>query len=171
MRGGGYTHVMRGRSRMTINPRIPTMPGRSTSGFRGVEFMLTSCWKVLCCVVSLDVVCVVLCRLMSVAMRNNKDSKNVDRSIRFPSLPLRILRFFPRVLFWPLGRSVVSYRLASPHLAFTSAYCLSPFFLRFLPSSPSAFAFCLRLLPFACCLSPFAFGETGEPTWDQCRAS
>ena len=29
----GCTHVMHGRSRMTIDPRIPTMPGRSTSGF------------------------------------------------------------------------------------------------------------------------------------------
>ena len=27
------THVMHGPSRMTIDPRIPTMPGRSTSGF------------------------------------------------------------------------------------------------------------------------------------------
>ena len=27
------THVMRGRSRITVDPRIPTMPGRSTSGF------------------------------------------------------------------------------------------------------------------------------------------
>ena len=32
-RWGGHTHVMHGRSRMTIDPRIPTMPGRSTSGF------------------------------------------------------------------------------------------------------------------------------------------
>ena len=29
----GCTHVMHGRSRMTIDPRTPTMPGRSTSGF------------------------------------------------------------------------------------------------------------------------------------------
>ena len=33
-RGGeGCTHVVHGRSLMTIDPRIPTMPGRSTSGF------------------------------------------------------------------------------------------------------------------------------------------
>ena len=31
--GGGVLTVMHGRSRMTIDPRIPTMPGRSTSGF------------------------------------------------------------------------------------------------------------------------------------------
>ena len=31
--GGGCTHVMHGRSRMIIDPRIPTLPGRSTSGF------------------------------------------------------------------------------------------------------------------------------------------
>ena len=31
--GGGCTQFELGRSRMTINPRIPTMPGRSTSGF------------------------------------------------------------------------------------------------------------------------------------------
>ena len=31
--GGRGTQFVRGRSRMTINPRIPTMPGRSTSGF------------------------------------------------------------------------------------------------------------------------------------------
>ena len=30
---GGVLHIMHGRSRMTINPRIPIMPGRSTSGF------------------------------------------------------------------------------------------------------------------------------------------
>ena len=30
-RGGG-THVMHGRSRVAIEPRPPTMPGRSTSG-------------------------------------------------------------------------------------------------------------------------------------------
>ena len=29
----GCTHVMHGRSRMTIDPRIATMPARSTSGF------------------------------------------------------------------------------------------------------------------------------------------
>ena len=29
----GCTHVMHGRSRMTVDPRIPTMPGQSTSGF------------------------------------------------------------------------------------------------------------------------------------------
>ena len=37
-RGGGWGecfHFMHGRSRMTIDPRIPTWPGRSTSGFRG----------------------------------------------------------------------------------------------------------------------------------------
>ena len=28
---------MHGRSRMTIDPRIPTMPGRSTSGFHSTE--------------------------------------------------------------------------------------------------------------------------------------
>ena len=32
-RGGGCTHVMHGCSRMTIDPRSPTMPGRSTSSF------------------------------------------------------------------------------------------------------------------------------------------
>ena len=32
--GGGVLIIMHGRSRMTIDPRIPTMPGRSTSGFR-----------------------------------------------------------------------------------------------------------------------------------------
>ena len=31
--GGGCTQCVRGRSRMTIDPRIPTMPGRNTSGF------------------------------------------------------------------------------------------------------------------------------------------
>ena len=31
--GGGYTQFVHGRSRMTIDPRIPTIPGRSTSGF------------------------------------------------------------------------------------------------------------------------------------------
>ena len=30
---GGCTHVMHGRSRMTVDTRIPAMPGRSTSGF------------------------------------------------------------------------------------------------------------------------------------------
>ena len=29
-RGGGITQLVHGRSRMTIDPRIPTMPGRST---------------------------------------------------------------------------------------------------------------------------------------------
>ena len=32
-RGGGCTQFVHGRSPMTIGPRIPTMPGRSTSGF------------------------------------------------------------------------------------------------------------------------------------------
>ena len=31
--GGGCTQFVYGRSRITIDPRIPTMPGRSTSGF------------------------------------------------------------------------------------------------------------------------------------------
>ena len=31
--GGQCTQFVHGRSRMTIDPRIPTMPGRSTSGF------------------------------------------------------------------------------------------------------------------------------------------
>ena len=31
--GGGCTQFVHGRSRMTIDARIPTMPGRSTSGF------------------------------------------------------------------------------------------------------------------------------------------
>ena len=31
---GRCTHVKHGRSRMTIDPRTPPMPGRSTSGFR-----------------------------------------------------------------------------------------------------------------------------------------
>ena len=30
---GGCTQFVHGRSRMTIDPRIPSMPGRSTSGF------------------------------------------------------------------------------------------------------------------------------------------
>ena len=33
MCGGGVFFVMHGRSRMTTDPRIPKMPGRSTSGF------------------------------------------------------------------------------------------------------------------------------------------
>ena len=32
-RGTGVLIIMHGRSRKTIDPRIPTMPGRSTSGF------------------------------------------------------------------------------------------------------------------------------------------
>ena len=32
-RGVPGTQFVHGRSRMTIDPRIPTMPGRSTSGF------------------------------------------------------------------------------------------------------------------------------------------
>ena len=32
--GGGCTHVKHGRSRTTIDPRSPTMPGRNTSGFQ-----------------------------------------------------------------------------------------------------------------------------------------
>ena len=31
--GVGCTQFVHGRSRMTLDPRIPTMPGRSTSGF------------------------------------------------------------------------------------------------------------------------------------------
>ena len=31
--GRGVTQFVHGRSRMAIDPRIPTMPGRSTSGF------------------------------------------------------------------------------------------------------------------------------------------
>ena len=31
--GGGCTHVVHGLSRMTIDPRAPTMPGRNTSWF------------------------------------------------------------------------------------------------------------------------------------------
>ena len=42
-RGRGYTQVVHGRSRMNINPRIRTIPGRSTSGFRGVLNTLMSC--------------------------------------------------------------------------------------------------------------------------------
>ena len=34
VRGGGCTHFMHGRSRMTIGPRILTMLGRSTPGYR-----------------------------------------------------------------------------------------------------------------------------------------
>ena len=30
---GGCTHVVHGRSRVTIDPRIPATPGRNTSGF------------------------------------------------------------------------------------------------------------------------------------------
>ena len=33
LRGGRCTQFVHGRSRMTIDPRISTMPGRSTSGF------------------------------------------------------------------------------------------------------------------------------------------
>ena len=33
--GGGGTQFVHGRYRMTIDPRIPSMPGRSTSGFGG----------------------------------------------------------------------------------------------------------------------------------------
>ena len=33
MGGGGGACVMHGRSRMTVDPRIPTVPGQSTSGF------------------------------------------------------------------------------------------------------------------------------------------
>ena len=36
-RGVGGTHVMCGRSRITIDPHNPTMPKRSTSGFHGPE--------------------------------------------------------------------------------------------------------------------------------------
>ena len=32
-RGGGALDIIHGRSRMPIDPRIPTMPGRNTSGF------------------------------------------------------------------------------------------------------------------------------------------
>ena len=32
-RGGGHAQFVHGRSRMTIDLRIPNMPGRSTSGF------------------------------------------------------------------------------------------------------------------------------------------
>ena len=32
--GGSVVITMDGRSRMTIDPRIPTMPGRKTAGFR-----------------------------------------------------------------------------------------------------------------------------------------
>ena len=32
--GGEFTHVMHGRNRVTVDPRIPTMPGWNTSGFR-----------------------------------------------------------------------------------------------------------------------------------------
>ena len=31
--GGVCTQFVHGRSRMTVDPRIPTMPGQSTSGF------------------------------------------------------------------------------------------------------------------------------------------
>ena len=31
--GGGCTQFVHGRSRMAMDPRIPTMPGRGTSGF------------------------------------------------------------------------------------------------------------------------------------------
>ena len=33
MGGEGCTHVIHGRSRMVVGPRIPKMPERSTSGF------------------------------------------------------------------------------------------------------------------------------------------
>ena len=33
--------IMHGRSRMTIDPRLPTMPGRSRSGFDRPDRMLT----------------------------------------------------------------------------------------------------------------------------------
>ena len=32
-KGGRVLMIMHGRSRVTVDPRIPTMPGRSTSGF------------------------------------------------------------------------------------------------------------------------------------------
>ena len=31
--GGGGTQFLHGRSHMTMDPRVPTVPGRSTSGF------------------------------------------------------------------------------------------------------------------------------------------
>ena len=43
-RRGGVTHaIMHSRSRMTVDPRIPTTPGRSTSGFTDEEDI--SCTK------------------------------------------------------------------------------------------------------------------------------
>ena len=39
--GGGGTQFVHGRSRMTIDPRIPTMPGRSTSGFHQPDIACT----------------------------------------------------------------------------------------------------------------------------------
>ena len=43
-RGGeGCTQIMYSRSRMTIDPRIPTMPGRSTSGWMGGEDFKSQC--------------------------------------------------------------------------------------------------------------------------------
>ena len=43
--GVGGTHVMHGRSRMTIDPRIPPTPGRSTSGFLPTtQTLLERCW-------------------------------------------------------------------------------------------------------------------------------
>ena len=41
--GAGFTHVMHGRSRMTIDHRIPTMPGRSKSGFSLARQTSLSC--------------------------------------------------------------------------------------------------------------------------------
>ena len=40
--GGGCTHAMHGRSRMTIDPRIPTMPESSTSGLHSRADVLIS---------------------------------------------------------------------------------------------------------------------------------
>ena len=38
--GGGCTQLVHGRSRMTIDPRIPTAPGRETSGFHQPQTLL-----------------------------------------------------------------------------------------------------------------------------------
>ena len=41
----GSKHVVHGRSRMAIDPRVPTMPGRSTVGFPPTRQTLRACTK------------------------------------------------------------------------------------------------------------------------------
>ena len=44
--GGGDTQVVHCRSRVTTDPRIPAMPGRSTSGFHQPGSVLSLCMAV-----------------------------------------------------------------------------------------------------------------------------